>query len=128
MSHLETARALRADTQVHYNCCQSVLVPFAAEMGLTEAQAFALGANFGSGMLHGSVCGTLSGAMMVLGASGYDSKQAGTVIRAFQEQHGSTACAELLKASRERGLERKTHCDGLVLEVVQMLDQMLGQG
>ena len=48
MSHLETARALRADTQVHYNCCQSVLVPFAAEMGLTEAQAFALGANFGS--------------------------------------------------------------------------------
>ena len=35
-------------------------------MGLTEQQAFDLGANFGSGMRCGSVCGTLTGAQAVL--------------------------------------------------------------
>ena len=43
MTHLEKARELRARTDVHFNCCQSVLVTFAREMGLTEEQAYALG-------------------------------------------------------------------------------------
>ena len=67
MTHLEKAQELRARTDVHFNCCQSVLVAFAEDMGLTEQQAFDLGANFGSGMRCGSVCGTLTGALMVLG-------------------------------------------------------------
>ena len=46
MTPIEKARELRASTDVHYNCCQSVLIPFAQRMGLTEEQAFALGANF----------------------------------------------------------------------------------
>ena len=29
MNRMEQTRALRADQAVHYNCCQSVLVPFA---------------------------------------------------------------------------------------------------
>ena len=37
MEHLERARQLRADTGVHYNCCQSVLVPFARELGLNRS-------------------------------------------------------------------------------------------
>ena len=41
--HMETAHALRGRTDVHFNCCQSVLVSFAADLGLTEEQAFALG-------------------------------------------------------------------------------------
>ena len=67
MTHLEKARELRARTDIHFNCCQSVLVPFAQEMGLTEDQAYALGDNFGAGMRCGSTCGALSGALMVLG-------------------------------------------------------------
>ena len=43
MEHMELARTLRANTEVHYNCCQSVLVTFAQEMGLTQEQAYALG-------------------------------------------------------------------------------------
>ena len=35
MEHLERARQLRADTGVHYNCCQSVLVPFAQKNIIT---------------------------------------------------------------------------------------------
>lgn len=122
MTHLEKAQELRARTDVHFNCCQSVLVAFAEDMGLTEQQAFDLGANFGSGMRCGSVCGTLTGALMVLGMKGYDEEQSTAFLRRFQKDHGEINCAALLKKSHEAGIPRKEHCDGLVFEVVQMLD------
>ena len=122
MTHLEKAQELRARTDVHFNCCQSVLVTFAEDMGLTEQQAFDLGANFGSGMRCGSVCGTLTGALMVLGMKGYDEEQSTAFLRKFREDHGEINCAALLKKSHEAGIPRKEHCDGLVFEVVQMLE------
>ena len=122
MTHLEKAQELRARTDVHFNCCQSVLVAFAEDMGLTEQQAFDLGANFGSGMRCGSVCGTLTGALMVLGMKGYDEEQSTAFLRRFREDHGEINCAALLKKSHEAGIPRKEHCDGLVFEVVQALE------
>ena len=122
MTHLEKAQELRARTDVHFNCCQSVLVAFAEDMGLTEQQAFDLGTNFGSGMRCGSVCGALTGALMVLGMKGYDEEQSTAFLRRFREDHGEINCAALLKKSHEAGIPRKEHCDGLVFEVVQMLD------
>ena len=122
MTHLEKAKELRARTDVHFNCCQAVLVTFAREMGLTEEQAFRLGANFGSGMRCGSVCGTLTGALMVLGMTNYPPEQADAFRRRFLENHGEINCAALLKASHEAGIPRKEHCDGLVFEVVQALE------
>lgn len=122
MTHLEKAKELRARTDVHFNCCQAVLVTFAQEMGLTEEQAFRLGANFGSGMRCGSVCGTLTGALMVLGMTNYPPEQADAFRRRFLENHGEINCAALLKASHEAGIPRKEHCDGLVFEVVQALE------
>lgn len=122
MTHLEKARALRACTDKHFNCCQSVLVTFAKEMGLTEEQACDLGANFGSGMRCGSVCGTLTGALMVLGMKGYDAEQSTAFLRRFREDHGDINCAALLKKSHDAGIPRKEHCDGLVFDVVQMLE------
>ena len=122
MNHMEKARALRARTDVHFNCCQSVLAAFAEDMGLTEEQAYDLGASFGSGMRCGSVCGTLTGALMVLGMKGYDEEQSTAFLRRFQKDHGEINCAALLKKSHEAGIPRKEHCDGLVFEVVQMLE------
>ena len=122
MTHLEKAQELRARTDVHFNCCQSVLVTFAQDIGLTEQQAFDLGANFGSGMRCGSVCGTLTGALMVLGMKGYDEEQSTAFLRKFREDHGEINCSALLKKSHEAGIPRKEHCDGLVFEVVQMLE------
>ena len=122
MNRLELARQLRASTDVHYNCCQSVLIPFAKEMGLTEEQAFALGANFNGGMRCGSVCGTLTGALMVLGMTGCPPEQADAFRKKFLNDHGDINCAALLKASSERGIPRKEHCDSLVLEVVELLE------
>ena len=124
MNYMEDVRALRADTQTHYNCCQSVLIPFAGELGLTREQAFALGAHFGSGMRHGSACGALSGALMVLGGLGYGEQEALELIRAFRQAHGAADCAALLKASRDRGEVRKDHCDGLVYEMIRALSAL----
>ena len=123
MTHLEKAQELRARTDKHFNCCQSVLVAFAEEMGLTEEQAYDLGANFGSGMRCGSVCGTLTGALMVLGMRGNSEEQSAALLRRFREEHGEINCAALLKKSHDAGIPRKEHCDGLVFEVVRMLSE-----
>ena len=121
MTHLEKAKELRASTDIHYNCCQSVLIPFAKEMGITEEQAFALGTNFNSGMRCGSVCGALTGALMVLGMTNYPPEMADSFRKKFREEHGDINCAALLKAAREQGIDKKAHCDGLVFDVVKML-------
>ena len=127
MDHMERARALRASVEVHYNCCQSVLLPFAQELGISEEQAMAIGAHFGSGMRHGGTCGALSGALMVLGMLGYDEKQAAALIGQFRASHGAADCASLLKNAHDQGIPRKEHCDGLVFEMVQALDWLQGQ-
>ncbi len=122
MTHMEKARELRARTDVHFNCCQSVLVTFAREMGLTEEQAYELGANFGSGMRCGSACGALTGALMVLGMAKRPPERADALRSEFLKAHGDITCAALLKKSHDAGVPRKEHCDGLVYEVVEMLE------
>ena len=122
MDHMEKARELRASTEVHYNCAQSLLVTFAKEMGLTEQQAYDLGSHFGSGMRHGSTCGALTSALMVLGMTGHDGKDATALMAQMRENHGALDCATLLKTSKERGEAKKDHCDGLVFEMVSVLD------
>lgn len=123
MTHLEKARELRARTDVHFNCCQTVLVSFAEDIGLTEQQAYALGDNFGSGMRCGSVCGALTGALMVMGMKGWDEARSAAFLRAFQENHGDINCAALLKKSHDAGVPRKEHCDSLVFEAVEALSE-----
>lgn len=123
MNKLERGAQLRSDKTIHYNCAQSVLMPWAEEMGLTEAQAFALGANFGSGMRHGSTCGAVSAALMVLGMLGYEEKEARGLMSAFREHHVALDCATLLRTSHEAGVPRKNHCDGLVMEILQSLEK-----
>jgi len=93
-------------------------------MGITREQAYAMGMHFGSGMRHGSACGAFTGAMMVLGGLGYDEKAAIGLIRDFREKHGAIDCATLLKASHDRGEVKKDHCDGLVFEMVEFLDEL----
>lgn len=125
MDHMEKARELRASTEVHYNCAQSLLVTFAKEMGLTEQQAYDLGSHFGSGMRHGSTCGALTSALMVLGMTGHDGKDATALMAQMRENHGALDCATLLKTSKEKGLSNKEHCDGLVYELVQAVEDLL---
>ena len=124
MEHMEHAQMLRANTEVHYNCCQSVLVPFAKEMGMSEEQAFRFGAHFGSGMRHGSTCGALTGALMVLGALGCGEAEAREMISRFRQANGCTDCAGLLVAARERGQVKKDNCDELVYQCIKALEEL----
>ena len=77
MTRMEEVKHLRTEPNGrHYNCAQSLLVPFAEQVGLDKEQADKLGSFFGSGMLHGSACGALSATLMLLGMAGYDSRPA----------------------------------------------------
>ena len=127
MTHLEHAAALRADTTTHYNCAQSVLIPFAKEAGLTEEQANALTAHFGSGMRHGATCGAVTGALMALGLLGCGEEAAKALLQSFREQEGDTACAKLLAIGKEKGLDKKAHCDSMVLAAVELVEQFIGK-
>lgn len=125
MTHMEHVKALRADQDVHYNCCQSVLIPFAVECGINETQAGALGAHFGAGMRHGSTCGAVTGALMVLGMAGKDEAAARELMNRFRVQNGCLDCAHLLKGAAERGEPRKCHCDRMVEEAAALAEELL---
>ena len=127
MTKREYTAYLRTDPGVHYNCCQAVLVPFAAECGLDPETAFRRGAYFNSGMRIGSVCGAVTGGLMVLGMAGAGADKAKQFLDSFQEGHGDLNCAVLLRQAAEQGLERKCHCDGMVLEAVERLEQLLAE-
>ena len=127
MTHLEEAKMLREDPNVHYNCAQSVLIPFREACGLSLEAASQLGANFGSGMRHGGACGALTGALMVLGMAGKGAEEANTLIRRFREETSFLNCADLLKQAKEQGEPKKDHCDRMVYEAVALLDELMGQ-
>ena len=49
--------------------------------------------------------------LMGLGLLGCDEKQSTALLRDFRTRHGALDCADLLRASKERGELRKDHCD-----------------
>lgn len=127
MNRKERVYALRNDPKVHYNCAQSVLIPFAAECGLSEEMANRVAANFGGGMKVASVCGAVTGAVMVLGLMGYGEEETRKLIRTFREKNGCLDCAALLKAAHERGEEKKQHCDRMIDDCVSLLEELAGK-
>ena len=122
--YLDKARELRNRTDVHYNCAQGVLVPFANDLGLGEDMAIRLGANFGSGMKMGSTCGAVTGALMVLGLDGITDSL--PLIRQVKENHnGLIDCRDLLRENAKTQTPKKEHCDGMVYELVEMTERIL---
>lgn len=125
MTHLEHAQKLRLDPDVHYNCFQATVIPFAEECGLDPDTAFKMGMFLNAGMHCGSICGAVAGALTVLGLSGADGRPNMELLAKFREKHGTITCAELLKAAAQRGEQRKHHCDGLVYEMVGMVEELV---
>jgi len=95
--------------------------------GMSEEDAFRLAANFGGGMQMGGTCGAFTGGMMALGLWGVDEKTAvQKLIRAMKANHeGTLDCAKLLAKNAETGLPRKPHCDGMVYEAVELVEEIL---
>ncbi len=131
------------------NCSQSVLTVFAGRYGLDESLAMRIATGLGGGVGRmGGVCGTLTGAALVLGLdsgprtrNGKAAKEATYVAtrwlqQRFIERHGSTQCRELLekdlssddeyRQARELGLF-KTRCPNYVQTAVALLDQWFNE-
>ena len=98
-----------------YNCCQSVAVAFAEEMGMTEKQALQISAGFGGGFGRmREVCGAFSGITLVLGAlygsddpakktALYTDVQALAAEYKARNGRGSMICKELLGLKEPEG-------------------------
>jgi hypothetical protein len=125
--YLERARELRARTDVHFNCAQSVVVPFAPDAGYTEEQAMHFAANFGGGMRMAATCGAITGGLMALGLYGVDDpKVIGDYYRVLRASHDNLLnCADLLRVNKEQGGEKKPHCDAMVFECVELVESIL---
>lgn len=88
------------------NCAQAVLSAFAAQGGIAEETALRMVAPFGGGIARrGETCGAVSGALMAIGLlrGGADAaskdeayRLAREFLRAFEEQHGSLLCRDLI--------------------------------
>ena len=64
----------RCESAIRYrkngaNCAQSLLAAFADVMGITEAQAMAMGAGLGGGVRSGNICGAVNAPVMILGCA-----------------------------------------------------------
>ncbi|MCR5774057.1 MAG: C-GCAxxG-C-C family protein [Lachnospiraceae bacterium] len=125
--YLDRAKEIRAIESPHYNCAQSVLVPFAEEAGIDHDTAMKMGANFGSGMRLASVCGAFTGGLMTLGLFGVDDPKvvADFANRIKNNHEGFIECRDLLRINHEKGLPKKPHCDSMVYESIGIVEDIL---
>lgn len=124
---MKRSHALRDDTTIHYNCAQAVLIPFAEKKGISAAQATAITANFGSGMRAGLTCGAITGGLMALGLyDAGDAEASAEFMRRMKDLHGGLSdCRDLLREEAHSPAEKKPHCDGMVYEAVEIVEEML---
>jgi len=125
--YYDKAVELRAIVTPHYNCAQSVVLPFAADAGISEEVAYQVAANFGAGMKRAASCGAITGGLMALGLFGVDDVETiGAYHRTLAERHqGYMDCANLLRINKEQGKEKKPHCDAMVYECVNLVEEIL---
>ncbi|MGI6055494.1 MAG: C-GCAxxG-C-C family protein [Bilifractor sp.] len=124
---MKRSHELREDPERHYNCAQAVFIPFAEKKGLTPEQANAIAQNFGSGMQAGLTCGAITGGLMALGLCGAgDPGIAVELMRRIGSLHeGRTQCRDLLAEEVRTPKEKKPHCDAMVYEAVEAVEEML---
>lgn len=125
--YVEKAKRFRTVVEPNYNCAQSVAVAFAEDAGVPEELVLNISANFGAGMRMDSVCGAFTGGLIALGLFGLTEP---AVVKAFAEKikenhHGTLICAELLRINKEQGGEKKPHCDALICECTQAVEDLL---
>ncbi len=118
------AYELRQSQNPHYNCCQSVFIPFCDICGIDKEMAFKLGANFGGGMRVGSVCGAVTGGLMVLGMLGRSEQEVNSFMNDFLCNNGSLNCNELLTKVTVN-CPKAQLCNGFVVECVLAIEKII---
>ena len=114
MTKREQLCALRNDPNVHYNCAQSMLIPFAGETGIPAERANAIALNFGGGMGCSSACGAFTGTLMAMGALGLPQERREDFAAWFRARQGSLDCDGILKGVPRHTPEQKAICDELL--------------
>jgi C_GCAxxG_C_C family probable redox protein len=132
--------------QSGFSCSQAVFSPFAAEWGMDQETALAIGGAFGGGIARrGETCGAVSGALMALGlkygkrrpeddaAKAETTALAQEFIRRFEDQFGTIQCKTLVgydlsdpaeaAAGHQAGAFTRT-CPGLVLRAAEILEEL----
>jgi C_GCAxxG_C_C family probable redox protein len=106
LSPEEKAAAAERNFLSGCNCCQSVLLAFADELGQDADTLMRLGSPFGGGIGRlRETCGTVTGMLMVYGwLRGYTDhadkpahyERVRALVKEFTEKNGSIVCRELL--------------------------------
>ena len=124
--HVDKAMELRNEMPMVNNCAQTIMRVYADELAMNEEQAAAIGCNFGGGMKCGGTCGAITSGLMVLGAMGIDSpKVVGEYRKRMAGMHdGLTDCAALLQENARKGGEKKVHCDNMIKESIELIDEL----
>jgi hypothetical protein len=67
----------------------------------------------------------VTSALLVLGALGVtDPKIVGEFQRRVKEKHGGMIdCADLLKANFKAGGQKKPHCDAMICEAIELIEE-----
>jgi C_GCAxxG_C_C family probable redox protein len=129
-----------------YNCAQAVMAAFSGSLGIDERTARQMASGFGGGMGREQLtCGALSGAVMAIGCRFCDGDDVAAskervyaktreVVSRFREQHGTTACRELLGVDmstpegraqvKERDLTHRV-CEPCVRHACAIVDEVL---
>ena len=125
--YLERAKEIRAIVVPHHNCAQSVLMSFTQSLKLDDETAYKIAVAFGGGMKSGITCGVIVGGLMTLGLFDVDDMETTQkVINDFKTRHNQMIdCKDLLKANAAAGGQKKPHCDALVYEMVQYVEEIL---
>lgn len=131
-----------------YNCSQAVVLAFADLLETDEKMLAKIASSFGGGMGRlREVCGTVTGAFMVLGLLyGYDNAKAGAdkaehymriqqFAERFSQGTGSIVCRELLGLSKKKeppmpdartaAYYKKRPCKELVGLSAEILEEMI---
>lgn len=125
--HIDKAMKLRNEVPMVNNCAETIMRVYAKELGIDENVAASIGCNFGGGMKCGSTCGAITAGLMVLGAKGITSPAALNEFRRkiAQNHEGMTDCAKLLAANAQKGGIKKEHCDNMIKEAIELVDQIV---
>lgn len=118
-----------------YNCAQAVFAAYVDVLGISMADAMKTAYGFGGGVgMTREICGTLTGAAMVLGhvygkedadveLKKFVNSKVAALCKEFEEIHGSVVCGELLGLRKTDKVVNKMSCHDMIQEVVRLLEK-----
>jgi len=143
---MESSEKAKKHFNGDYNCSQSVFSAYSEKFGIGEADAISISAGFGGGIGRSQeTCGTISGAVMVLGCRFFDvndaknSKEivydkAAELIAKFKDINRTTKCIELTGIDFSQDTDKKLFrelriqevvCSKCIGDVCNILDEMI---